>query len=378
MHTIIFLVISGYASGQTYFEVGDSVSFRIKENIDGLLMIEPIDFARNTFFGESAGLNNASTTGSNVFVGFHAGTENTIGERNAYIGWRAGAANETGASNTFVGSSAGASNTGSGNTLIGYAAGEFQLTGNSNVFIGTLAGTSRTVSNENIIIGYQAGGNGDGDRNIFIGTLAGSNEPGSNKLYIDQNNTSSSPLIYGDFSSDELAVNGELGINVNTPEADIHILQSETASTGGTGGIIFESSQQNATKWQVHHSGANLSFTLDGNRRSYITPAGAYVDDESFDLPPQERSLAEASSILKAISTYTTQSDAANGSININGQSLIEHFPEAVAFDEEGTPFGVIYQKLTILTLKTIQEQQDIIEELKRNQELILSKLNDE
>jgi len=38
---------------------------------------------------------------------------------------------------------------------------------------------------------------------FFIGYQSGFNESGSNKLYIDNSNTTT-PLIYGDFSKDSL------------------------------------------------------------------------------------------------------------------------------------------------------------------------------
>jgi len=51
-----------------------------------------------------------------------------------------------------------------------------------------------------------------GSNNIFIGYQSGFNESGSNKLYIDNSNTTT-PLIYGDFSKDSLSINGKLNIS---------------------------------------------------------------------------------------------------------------------------------------------------------------------
>jgi len=52
--------------------------------------------------------------------------------------------------------------------------------------------------------------------NVLIGYQAGYSETGSNKLYIDNSNTAS-PLIGGDFSTNEVAVNGKLGVGVTSP-----------------------------------------------------------------------------------------------------------------------------------------------------------------
>ncbi len=66
-------------------------------------------------------------------------------------------------------------------------------------------------------IGHSAGYSG-ADNGVFIGFEAGYNETGSNKLYIENSN-STTPLIYGEFDNDLVKVNGQLevteGITVN-------------------------------------------------------------------------------------------------------------------------------------------------------------------
>jgi len=49
---------------------------------------------------------------------------------------------------------------------------------------------------------------------VFIGYQAGYSETGSDKLYVDNSNTTT-PLIYGDFSADEIIVNGSLGVGTS-------------------------------------------------------------------------------------------------------------------------------------------------------------------
>jgi hypothetical protein len=46
---------------------------------------------------------------------------------------------------------------------------------------------------------------------VFLGYRAGHNETGSNRLYL-ANSSTSSPLIYGDFATDALTVNGSLSV----------------------------------------------------------------------------------------------------------------------------------------------------------------------
>ena len=83
-------------------------------------------------------------------------------------------------------------------------------TGASNVALGFESLRTNTTGSTNIAIGRKAGySNETGSGNVFIGNNAGYNETGSNKLYIDNSNTTS-PLIYGDFATNEVTINGSL------------------------------------------------------------------------------------------------------------------------------------------------------------------------
>ncbi len=230
----------------------------------------------NTFVGRSAG--NSNTTGhSNAFLGYQAGYQNTIGHRNSFLGYQAGSSNIAGWANTFVGERAGSANTnGQRNTFVGDRAGHQNTTGYMNTFLGAWAGqtnseghfntfvgqgagiyrrggSSNTLigfaagyahpakwdeGDHNTFLGYRAGensvsghgntflgsrsgqSNSAGDYNVFVGNEAGYFEGGSNKLYVDSSNTSS-PLIHGDFVSDELTLNG-----------DVHVTGTLTKTSG--------------------------------------------------------------------------------------------------------------------------------------------------
>lgn len=179
----------------------------------------------NVFIGHSSGY--ANTAGNqNTFIGFETGGLGTLASRNAFVGWRAGK-NNNADQNTFMGSEAGRENTtANNNTFIGAEAGRFTTTGKENTFLGATAGTENTIGQNNVFVGYGAGYlHGSGDNNVFIGDLAGSsnasgsgnvfigsrageNETGSDKLYIDNSNTTT-PLIKGDFASNKLTINGD-------------------------------------------------------------------------------------------------------------------------------------------------------------------------
>ena len=215
------------------------------------------------FIGYQAGLL-ASTAGRSTIVGSSAGISFSVYERNDFFGYSAGAF-ETGGYNTYIGSlagrggvvnggandvavgtgalyygssvgyntaigagalqgtttsvmtesvavglKAGGATTGSYNTFVGAKAAAWQTTGINNVIVGNKAGYngSRGVFSNHTLVGFQAGYNvSDASTgNIFLGHQAGYNETGSNKLYIDNSDTTT-PLIYGDFSTNALIFN---------------------------------------------------------------------------------------------------------------------------------------------------------------------------
>jgi hypothetical protein len=192
----------------------------------------------NTFVGYEAGHDN--TAGSGTFLGYNAGFKNTTGTYNTFIGHTAGVSNTTGSANTFLGLSAGWSNiSGNQNTYVGYTAG-FNNTTSFGTFVGYQAGYSNTSGVSNTFLGWGAGfknttggyntffgtstgyNNVTGSRNVFLGYNAGLNEKGSYKLYISSTNATF-PLIYGDFSTAIVAINGKLGVGIQAPSYRIQV-----------------------------------------------------------------------------------------------------------------------------------------------------------
>lgn len=75
------------------------------------------------------------------------------------------------------------------------------------MFIGDRSGLSNTSGSNCIFLGSEAGyQNSTGTGNIFLGFQSGYNEQSSNKLYIE-NSSSSTPLIYGDFTTNQVGIN---------------------------------------------------------------------------------------------------------------------------------------------------------------------------
>jgi hypothetical protein len=190
----------------------------------------------NTFIGTNAGYYN--TTDNNTFIGYTAGYSNTSGGYNTFVGSLAGYSNTTGGiHNDFSGYQTGYSNTeGSRNTFGGSEAGYNNSIGSFNVFIGRWAGKMNISGNNNTYIGSYAGDGSTGTGNVFLGYAAGADETGSNKLYIDNSDTGN-PLIWGDFSTDSVRINGDLHVT-----GDFYVNGSMPSSGGSDSDWTISSS----------------------------------------------------------------------------------------------------------------------------------------
>ena len=213
----------------------------ISKNAGGSTLISLPNNNYNTFLGENAGQVHAPTTGFGI-----------IGLGNTFIGNNAGASSTKGNYNTFLGFNTGTSFiNGTGNTFIGIEAGKNQTGGLDNVYLGRKAGCSNIGGSRNVFIGSYAGNNNiNGTQNVFIGDNAGANETGSEKLYIDNSNTSS-PLIYGDFSINALRINGSLNIN------GAYTLPTNN----GTNGRVLKTDGSGGTSWSTDSDNQDLSIT---------------------------------------------------------------------------------------------------------------------
>lgn len=264
--------------------INDSLSTKQMELNGGRLSFT--NTGQSVFIGNKAGMNDDHTTNNNVFIGEQAGKNNTTGTNDIAIGSFAldgssnsfynialgqdalGSASLSGGYNIGIGNFSLQSNAGGGdnialgqnslgantsgirnisignysmdanangsyNTTLGFETLGENVAGNFNVAIGHYAGNGSTGSN-NIFIGSSAGLLNTGSGNIFMGTDAGSNETGSNKLYID-NSSSGTPLIYGDFGTNEVTINDsltvgkELGVATSTPNSTLEINGSVAA-----------------------------------------------------------------------------------------------------------------------------------------------------
>ncbi|MEM9547992.1 MAG: hypothetical protein AAGA77_18570 [Bacteroidota bacterium] len=207
--------------------------------------------SQNLFLGHNAG-KNLEDEDWNLMIGYDAGREIESGTQNVFIGHIAGRDSESSNTNVVIGTGAGVDITNSAaNVMIGTGAGQANGSGKNNVLLGSFAGSNSVNKSDNVLlgaetgflaglggrnvfVGAQAGRNNLGENNIFIGYHSGKWEEGSNKFYLDNSDTDE-PLLYGQFDTDELQVNGALKIKDEYTFPLVDGADGEILSTDGNG-----------------------------------------------------------------------------------------------------------------------------------------------
>jgi len=288
--------------------------------------------SRNVFIGPLSGYKNSNGFG-NVFIGHEAGYHNTNidssacinteGDYNVYIGYGSGKHLIKGRYNTYIGFGSGANGlTGEYNTFVGNQAGN-QNTGNNNVYLGVKAGEVNHGGNNNVMIGNYAGYlSGDGSDNVFIGYQAGYFQSGSERLYIANN--SGTPLIYGEFNTPMVRINGDLDV---------------------TGGYTKISDIQLKTNLIPFESGLEKILLL--------TTYYFHWNDEA----------------IKNFKLKNKQQ------IGLNAQDVEKIFPEFVSKDSNGYK-SIDYLKLTPVFVEAIKEQQQKINQLEKENASLIKRLD--
>ena len=332
--------------------------------------------ATNTAVGASALAAN-TTGGNNTAVGYQAGTANTTGSENTSIGVEAGKGITTGTFNIAVGFRPMDTGvvTGTENTAVGRAGLRNLSTGNYNTALGAQALLSNTTASFNTVVGYQAGySNTTGTYNTVVGYKAGygSTTGGSNAYFGDEAGfvaTGSSNCFIGQAAGYVVttgAKNTILGSYTgNQGGLDIRTESNYIVLSDGDGNPrLYISGGANPNQlfapavyaWTTA-SAANVVVTGTGGHLVRSTSALKYKTDirnlESVDIsllrPVRYKSLCNGDDETKDHLGLIADEAAEAG------------FEELVTRGADGAVEGFQYERLTVVLLKAIQEQQALI-----------------
>jgi hypothetical protein len=336
------------------------------------------ELAYCTFYGLYAGASNSNIYNMNSFFGSYAGYVNYNGVGNSFMGYRAGYSNSSGEANSFFGCGAGDGNTiGSYNTFIGTNAGTLNVSGSYNTYLGYQAGWDKNSGSSNTYLGYQAGGcSSTGSQNIFIGYYAGYNETGSSKLYIANSDTIT-PLIYGDFSTSMVGINGWLGVGTKAPAYPMELKTTDrpatfvASRTGGASNFInatttfgqFGTVNNYAVRILVNSSwrlALNADNSLAMASGASCTAGGVWTNASSIALKENitKLTVGEAETALQSLNPvkYNYKADKAEKYVGF----IAEEVPALVAMNDRKSlsPMDIV----AVLT-KVVQEQQQFIQQ---------------
>ena len=128
------------------------------------------------------------------------------------------------------------------NTALGYYSLNSNETGTYNTGIGENVLENTFSGSQNVAVGYKAGHtNVSGSGNVFLGYKAGYNSRDSNKLYID-NSDSTDILISGDFSTNKVGINRRMAfLDIRSENFQV---DGDAFKTTGSGNWVIPSDRR--------------------------------------------------------------------------------------------------------------------------------------
>jgi hypothetical protein len=343
----------------------------------------------NSFFGSQSGNANASGYGNTAY-GFYSLLSNTGGNYNTAIGVQALATNTAGNNNTAVGRQALYLNTtGSDNTSCGVNAlyantspsfnsafGSYALYGNTsgseNCAAGSAALFTNTTGFQNTGIGRQAlYQNSSGYRNTAVGFNA------LNKNNLGYKNTAvGDSCLYSNLIGYTNSAHGACALNKNTIGSQntamgVYALTSVTTGSNNSG-FGYNANVPNATasnqvrvgNTAITYAGIQVAWTITSDKRwkTDIKPSNLGLNfikalrPVSYVRLNDDAKKTEYGFIAQEVETLLNTSGAANSGI--------------ITKDDEGM-LSMRYNDLIAPMVKALQEQQDMIEELRlKNKDL--------
>ncbi len=332
----------------------------------------------NSFFGQFSGTFN--TTGSdNSFFGTSAGRSNSTGLDNSYFGRNAGFMNATGNNNAFFGKDAGRDSTGDDNSFFGKGAGLTNSSGDRNAFFGTLSGTLNTVGEDNTFFGSRSGAaNTDGTSNTMMGSRAGvANTTGDGNTFVgftagETNTTGARITLVGENAD----VGGADLSNATAIGAKAFVTTNNSLVLGGisgTNGALFDTKVGIGTTApldRLHVNGIIRVETLgSAGTTSLCRNLSEQISTCSSSLR-YKTAVAPFSSGLNLVNqlkpiTFNWKEGGMHD-LGLGAEDVEKVEPLLVTYNEKGVVEGVKYDRVAVVLLNAVKEQQTQIEQQRK------------
>jgi Chaperone of endosialidase len=372
----------------------------------------------NAFVGFQAGFSNAIGT-TNVFVGALAGQGNVNGSENAFFGVNAGRSNSSGIGNAFFGSGggvfgAGFSNfEGNFNSFFGHRAGE-QSNGSLNAFFGTAAGRHNSSGNGNTIVGHDAGAtNTSGSFNVVIGDsadvgagdLTNATAIGANALV-----TASNALVLGSINGQNGATaDTKVGIGTTAPTERLHVIGngafsgnllaggtiSGNAINGGSGSFTFGIQAGSVSVPSTSLGGVTTPRLTVGGPINVGTIAFSPVSGGSLSLcvtslfsqiatcssslryKQNVQSFSPGLALIDRLRPVSFNWKADNRlDLGLVAEEVAEVEPLLATYNAKGDVEGVKYDRVGVVLINAIKEQQAQIQQQRKQIESLQRQLD--
>lgn len=350
---------SGSGDSLTYGEGNLGVGIRSAQNL------KISNF--NTIIGHEA-MENADGGGGSTSIGYRSLRSNA-GAANTGIGREALTSNVSGGNNVAIGSIAQfLGSSGEFNTTVGNSTLMINESGSENVGVGYQSLQLVINGNRNTAIGVRSGSGSPSNSisgGVFIGYEAGRLESGDNKLYIE-NSDATNPLVWGDFSADSIQINGNLTVIDGNPIGTLFTVGDETFRDGGVDILRLAS--------DFTPDGDNL-YRLGGSANKWnsvwATNGVIQTSDERLktNISHLDRGLEDVMKLHPV--SFKWKEGNEGKKLGLIAQEVREVMPEIVYSDGDSDWLGINYAEIVPSLIKAIQEQQLIIDELKKNQELL-------
>jgi hypothetical protein len=335
--------------------------------------VESVAIGSNALSGSTAFGANSSTGYANIAIGYNTLTSIAPGNDNVALGYLA-AMNNTGSGFIAIGKNAGRSNAGleniaiGENTLYGYTA----AASRRNVALGTLAmsGTTALTVSQNVAIGYQAAQGLASSNNVAVGdqamlsTSTGEFNVAVGSGAVEQGNNSfnvavGSEALFSATGNDNVAI----GHNAARTGSVANTIVIGSGATVAGSDQIYIGSGAVASQTAVVNTAMGWASTSDRRLKSNILDSQLGLDfiktirPVSYYRNNDSDQKTEFGFIAQELETALNTSGYRNTGILIKTTNDM---------------FAVHYNSFIPMTVKAVQEQQELIEELqKQNEELM-------